>query len=171
MLCFHTTLPSHGTAEVCHSQISLWNGVGMGGIHPMVRCGEAGLEMEGFLPRCHQERWFPQQEAHVFTAVLSSIFCSENKGDKITRITRMGVTTDTCLGLIQEENHLKDRNYWGERTISWKTEVKASRVGFVARLEVAGNYRHDGYPAPRKILLCQASGELWPQNRCPDTML
>lgn len=46
----------------------------------------------------------------------------------MTRITRVGGVSNTCLGLIKEDNHLKDGNHSGERAISWKKEVKASRV-------------------------------------------
>lgn len=54
---------------------------------------------------------FLQQEAHVSTAVPSPEFCSEIKGDQMTRIISVGDTTDTCLGLILKENHYKDGNH------------------------------------------------------------
>lgn len=40
----------------------------------------------------------------------------------------MGGISDTCLGLIKEDNHLEDGNHSGERVVSLKKEVKASRV-------------------------------------------
>lgn len=113
-LCFHTILPSHGTAEMCHFWISLHPcemGVGLGWGMPCAEMwggyfGNRRGSCTGPLKRCDSCSWRPMSLLHfhllLFVPRTRETWWSELQGEQVQLILAEG---------------------WQKWRIFWKMEV------------------------------------------------